>query len=154
MAQYFGSKCDVYQTNTDLYGVDFSLLRFKHSATLKKNYKKCNNINHIFPNYHCVKRVRIRSYSGPYFPVFGLNTDQNNPKYEYFLCSVFFLAEYILFHIQKVKVKILIVLVLLLGTSCLLACEEFLSFFSWLSIFDDSFSIIKENTLQRLKEPL
>ena len=29
---------------------------------------------------HCVKRVRIRSYSGPYFPAFGLNTDQNNSK--------------------------------------------------------------------------
>ena len=23
---------------------------------------------------HCVKSVRIRSYSGPYFPAFGLNT--------------------------------------------------------------------------------
>ena len=23
---------------------------------------------------HCVKNVRIRSYSGPYFPAFGLNT--------------------------------------------------------------------------------
>ena len=25
---------------------------------------------------HCVKSVRIRSYSGPYFPVFGLNTER------------------------------------------------------------------------------
>ena len=25
---------------------------------------------------HCVKRVRIRSFSGPYFPAFGLNTDR------------------------------------------------------------------------------
>ena len=25
--------------------------------------------------YHCVKSVRIRSYSGPYFPGFGLNTE-------------------------------------------------------------------------------
>ena len=24
---------------------------------------------------HCVKSVRIRSYSGPYFPTFGLNTE-------------------------------------------------------------------------------
>ena len=24
---------------------------------------------------HCVKTVRIRSYSGPYFPAFGLNTE-------------------------------------------------------------------------------
>ena len=24
----------------------------------------------------CMKRARIRSYSGPYFPVFGLNTER------------------------------------------------------------------------------
>ena len=32
---------------------------------------------------HCVISVRIRSYSGPYFPGFGLN----NSKYGRFLCS-------------------------------------------------------------------
>ena len=26
-------------------------------------------------NFHCVKSVRIRSFSGPYFPAFGLNTE-------------------------------------------------------------------------------
>ena len=36
---------------------------------------------------HCVKSVRIRSYSSPYFPAFGLNTDQNNSKYGHFLRS-------------------------------------------------------------------
>ena len=36
---------------------------------------------------HCVKSVRIRSFSGPYFPAFGLNTDQNNSEYEHFLRS-------------------------------------------------------------------
>ena len=25
---------------------------------------------------NCVKKVRIRSYSGPYFPAFGLNTER------------------------------------------------------------------------------
>ena len=25
---------------------------------------------------HCVKSVRIRSYSGPHFPVFGVNTER------------------------------------------------------------------------------
>ena len=25
---------------------------------------------------HCEKSVRIRSYSGPYFPAFGLNTER------------------------------------------------------------------------------
>ena len=28
----------------------------------------------------CVKCVRIWSYSGPYFPAFGQNTDQNNSE--------------------------------------------------------------------------
>ena len=32
---------------------------------------------------HCVKTVRIRSYSGPYFQVFGLN----NSEYGHFLRS-------------------------------------------------------------------
>ena len=32
---------------------------------------------------HCMKSVRIRSFSNPYFPVFGLNTDQKNSV---FLC--------------------------------------------------------------------
>ena len=26
---------------------------------------------------HCAKSVRIRSFSGPYFPVFGLNTERH-----------------------------------------------------------------------------
>ena len=46
---------------------------------------------------HCVKSVRIRSYSGPHFPAFGLNirisphsvrmrenVDQNNSEYGHF----------------------------------------------------------------------
>ena len=36
---------------------------------------------------HCVKIVRIRSYSGPYFPAFGLNTER------YFV-SLLFHSEY------------------------------------------------------------
>ena len=30
----------------------------------------------IFISVHCVKSVRIRSYSGPYFPAFGLSTER------------------------------------------------------------------------------
>ena len=37
-----------------------------------------------------MKSVPIGSYSGPYFPAFGLNTDQNNSDYGYFLHSVLF----------------------------------------------------------------
>ena len=45
------------------------------------------NIQNVTKDYwithkkHCAKSVRIRSYCGLYFPVFGLNTDQNNSKY-------------------------------------------------------------------------
>ena len=35
-------------------------------------------------NVHFVKCVRIWSYSGPYFPAFGLNMDQNNSEYGHF----------------------------------------------------------------------
>ena len=52
---------------------------------------------------HCMRSVRIRSFSGPYFAAFGLNTesispysvgmrenaDQKNPEYGYFSRSVF-----------------------------------------------------------------
>ena len=59
---------------------------------------------HAIVNIHCLKSVRIRSYSGPHFPAFGLNTerygvslriqsecwkiaDQNNFEYGHFLRS-------------------------------------------------------------------
>ena len=31
-------------------------------------------------NMHCVKSVKIRSFSGPYFPVFSLNTGKYGPE--------------------------------------------------------------------------
>ena len=30
--------------------------------------------------YHCVKSVQIRSFSGPYFPVFSSNTGKYGPE--------------------------------------------------------------------------
>ena len=40
---------------------------------------------------HCVKSVRIRSYSGPHFPELGLNTERFRvSEYEHFLRSVSF----------------------------------------------------------------
>ena len=36
------------------------------------------------PYDQCVKSVRIRSFSGPYLPAFGLNADKKNSKYEHF----------------------------------------------------------------------
>ena len=36
---------------------------------------------------HCIKSVRIQSYSGPYFSALGMNTDQNNSGCGYFSSS-------------------------------------------------------------------
>ena len=41
----------------------------------------------LYGAVHCVKSVRIWSYSSPYFSAFGLNTDQNNSEYGHFLRS-------------------------------------------------------------------
>ena len=54
----------------------YDVKRIKKTGKLKQQYG-CNE--------HCVKSVRIRSCSGPYFPAFGLNTDQNNYEYGHFL---------------------------------------------------------------------
>ena len=45
-------------------------------------------------HYHCVKNVRIWSYSGPYLPVFGLNTER---------CSISFGIQ---FECRKIWTKI------------------------------------------------
>ena len=42
-----------------------------------------------FSDSYYVKSVCIRSYSGPYLPVFGLNTEQNNSEYGHFLRTDF-----------------------------------------------------------------
>ena len=41
--------------------------------TLRSNSTKGRKVS----NPHCVKSVRIRSYSSPYFPSFGLNTERS-----------------------------------------------------------------------------
>ena len=40
--------------------------------------------------HYCVKNVRIRSFSGPYFPTFELNTDQKNSEQGHFSRSELF----------------------------------------------------------------
>ena len=35
-------------------------------------------------NKHCMKSIRFRSFSGPYFSALGTNTDQKNSKYGHF----------------------------------------------------------------------
>ena len=41
-----------------------------------QNWPKLTTLRFIF-NYHCVKCVRIRRLSGPYFPAFGLKTERH-----------------------------------------------------------------------------
>ena len=60
----------------------YDVKRIKKTGKLKQQYG-CNE--------HCVRSVRIRSSSGPYFPAFGLNTDQNNYEYGHFLLTEVFL---------------------------------------------------------------
>ena len=43
---------------------------------LKLNYISITNLKY----YHCLKSVHIRSFSGPYFPPFGLNTGKYGPE--------------------------------------------------------------------------
>ena len=51
---------------------------------------------------HCMKSVRIRSYSGPHFPIFGLNTKRYgvSPYTRYFHISV-----YTILHISPYSVR-------------------------------------------------
>ena len=51
---------------------DFKLLCNGSSNSLK--------INFSFDGNHCVKSVQLRSFSGPYFLVFGLNTGKYGPE--------------------------------------------------------------------------
>ena len=39
---------------------------------------------HFFKALHCVKRVCIRSFSGPYFPAIGLNMERKTPNTDTF----------------------------------------------------------------------
>ena len=50
-------------------------------------YQLCSIYSHHRVYYHCVKSVRIRCYSGPHAPAFGLKTDQNNSECGHFLRS-------------------------------------------------------------------
>ena len=74
---------------------DFKLLSCRFLRT-----KMCHLIFRHYPRrylsiYQCVKIVPFRSCSGPYFPAFVLNTDQNNCEYGHFsrcvLCWIIFL---------------------------------------------------------------
>ena len=61
----------------------FKMLKQRIRTETPQNYSKTTNL-------HCVKSVRIRSFSGLYFPVFrmGENTNQKNSEYRHFSRSV------------------------------------------------------------------
>ena len=72
--------------------------KFMSNQTKLKLFKELGKKDKVSDNHmksakefktHCVKSVRIRSYSGPYFPAFGQNTEryQNNSEYGHFLRS-------------------------------------------------------------------
>ena len=50
------------------------IITFPHQTVLPKDTMMLtiSDTNHI----HCVKSVRIRSYSGPHFPAFELNMER------------------------------------------------------------------------------
>ena len=62
----------------------FSHTELSHWIVLERRRCCRKNKIEILANAHCVKSVRIRSFTGPYFPGFGLNTDQKKAEYEHF----------------------------------------------------------------------
>ena len=62
----------------DFFKINLLYCNFLKMFTLI--FKKISKLLKALPSYHkqhhCVKSVRIRSYSDPYFPAFGLNTER------------------------------------------------------------------------------
>ena len=54
----------------------FPLLYLKTDKKFRNLSINENDISTIIRNLHCVKSAGIRSYSGPHFPAFGLNTER------------------------------------------------------------------------------
>ena len=78
-----------------LSGLKIPLVRLSLMKTFIKNYTKWflkkermkfKKSKRLISN-HCVKSIRIWSYSSPYFPALTLNTDQNNSEYGHILRS-------------------------------------------------------------------
>ena len=75
--------------------VDFNTLNHLEERTntyYKRDESKWNrNFFTYISDNHCVKSVHIWSFSGPYFPAFGLNTDRylkhRNCRAQKMLCS-------------------------------------------------------------------
>ena len=80
-------KCEkIYVINVDKFLKHFIILKIKIGP---KNIKFCLLCfkKAAAASVKYVKSVRVRSYSGPYFPAFGLNAEQNNSEHGHFLRS-------------------------------------------------------------------
>ena len=65
--------CVIYYMEVSLYSAVYTLQYCLYLTIQIKIY----SIYFYFLQYsHCLRRVRIRSYSGLYFPSFGLNTEK------------------------------------------------------------------------------
>ena len=63
---------------------------FTEEFLIEKIHFLCNEspeYSSSIADTYCVKSIQIRSISNPYFPVFGLNTDQKNSVFGQFLRS-------------------------------------------------------------------
>ena len=74
--------------------VSFLLRESRFQFTLIISLSRWTRAN-SFVAYHCVKSVRIRSFPGPHFPVFGLNIKRlkslrKKSPYSGLFCSTFF----------------------------------------------------------------
>ena len=67
-------------------------LRLPANALIITSYIRQSNGGDavIYCRVHCVKSVRIRSYSGQYSVRMRENTDQNNSEYGYIPCSGYY----------------------------------------------------------------
>ena len=63
-----------------MYYIDLRVFTINSiSHVCKKETKVCRNFESCYcqlRHYHCMKSVGIRSFFGPYFPDFGLNTER------------------------------------------------------------------------------
>ena len=68
------------QVNVSLDSKHFKHINRNHFESLNNRdlpfASKVTQNLYSFCNLHCVKSVRIRSYSGPHFPAFGLNMER------------------------------------------------------------------------------
>ena len=63
-----------------------------------------NFIVNIKSDFHCVKSLRIQSFSGPYFHVIGLNTNQKTMDTDTFHTG-FSLIDFGFLNVQKFKIN-------------------------------------------------